>query len=726
MITTKLKLLRILMVSMLLTVIIKGSTPDVLPEKIYYIATDGNDTWSGEVASPNEEKTDGPLATLEGAREKIRELKTTYGSLPFPVIVQVRKGTYRLDKTFVLGPEDSGTKECPVTYMAYPGEKVIISGSKKIEVQWKKYKGEIYVCTIPEVKQGEWYFRDLFVNGKRQIRAKTPNEGFYFIDELIPDENTRGYSSSSFKYRPNNLKRWRNLSDVELLIFQSWDAARIKISEINKVNNTVKFAQDNFYPFTLWTRYYKEFYNENYAPYIVENVFEGLDSEGEWYLDKHSGELYYWPEKGTDIIDLEITAPVLNRLVLLQGEHVPYIMRDSIIRAVDGTILSEKIPLDTTKLINRYIDLVRADTLRYEPVLHITLSGFTFCETSWPGGWQGYILDEIEPAAITLSNAHWCTIKNNTIINIGTNGIEILKVGTNNVIDRNEISCTGSGGLRIGEHAIYNKENYWLGNAYYTPVANKRNTITNNHIHHCGMIHPSGGGILIGCSQQNNIAHNYIHDIAYCGIALRGDTEGNIVEFNHIHDAVQRLCDGGAIYAYRPYIDGTIIRNNLVHDISTDKWLKWGIYLDGFVDNVTVMDNIVYRCGWGSCMNNRGGKFNHWINNIFVDASQGQIFWGNTKNGPGNNNFINNIVFYSGADAYLINCSSEETLKNKMAEMDYNLYFYTKGGAKDMRIYNWRARAGWVNQEEPMIQSFYDWQELGFDAHSIIADPLFV
>ncbi|MFC2087002.1 chondroitinase family polysaccharide lyase [Bacteroidota bacterium] len=721
------KLLKVYVVGIFLTLIIGGNLFASIPEKILYVSKVGNDTWSGELASPNFNNTDGPLASIERARDKIREFRKEDGSLPFSVTVQVREGTYRLENTFVLGPEDSGTKDYPITYMVYPGEKVIISGSRKIENTWKKYEDGIYVCTIPEVQEGEWYFRDLFVNGKRQIRAKTPNEGFYFIQDLVKDE-TNKKSWSSFKYKTGDLKKFRNLTDVELLIIQSWDASRINISEIDDTNNVVKLAMVNHFPFTHWTSKYEVFYNENYAPYTVENVFEGLDSPGEWYLDRHTGELYFWPEEGINIEDLEITAPVLNRLVLMQGEDVPYIMLDSIVRDVDGTMLSEKIPLDTNEFVidHRYIDIVRADTLRHEPVSYITLSGFTFCETGWPGGWQGAIMDEIEPAAITLSNAHWCTIKNNTITNVGTYGIEILKVGSNNVIDMNEISYTGSGGLRIGEHLIYTKDNYWFGNAYYIPVENRRNTITNNYIHHCGMIHPSGGGILIGCSQQNVIAHNHIHDIAYCGIALRGDTEGNIVEYNHIHDAMQRLCDGGAIYAILFACDGTIIRNNLLHDIPSDKWSKWGIYIDGLVDHVIVMDNIVYRCAWGSYMDNVAGKYHHWINNIFVDATQGQMFWGGRWNQPGYNTFINNIVYYSDPDAYFINCGSENTIMNKMIEMDYNLYYYTEGGPKEMLIDVWSERIGMKDPIERPIQSLYDLQELGFDSHSIIADPLFV
>jgi len=86
----------------------------------------------------------------------------------------VRGGKYFLEKTLVLGPENSGTQNCPITYTAYPCEKPILSGGRRI-TGWKPYKGKILQCLLPEAKGGKWKLRHLFYNGQRQIRARTPN-----------------------------------------------------------------------------------------------------------------------------------------------------------------------------------------------------------------------------------------------------------------------------------------------------------------------------------------------------------------------------------------------------------------------------------------------------------------------------------------------------------------------------------------------------------------------
>ena len=117
------------------------------PEATFFVSKDGNDTWSGKMAEPNAEKTDGPFASLARARDAIREMKAKQ-SITEPVTVLVRGGAYYLDDTLVFEQQDSGTKECPVTYMAYPGEKPVISGGRKITGPWKAYKGEIMVCSL--------------------------------------------------------------------------------------------------------------------------------------------------------------------------------------------------------------------------------------------------------------------------------------------------------------------------------------------------------------------------------------------------------------------------------------------------------------------------------------------------------------------------------------------------------------------------------------------------
>ena len=100
---------------------------EAAPKADLYVAENGNDAWSGRLAAPNAAKTDGPLASLEAARNAIRKMKTT-SDLTKPVTVLLRGGTYRIRKAVEFLPVDSGGQNAPITYAAYPGEKPVIRG----------------------------------------------------------------------------------------------------------------------------------------------------------------------------------------------------------------------------------------------------------------------------------------------------------------------------------------------------------------------------------------------------------------------------------------------------------------------------------------------------------------------------------------------------------------------------------------------------------------------
>jgi hypothetical protein len=125
--------------------------------KVFYVSTEGNDAWSGKLAEPNSAKNDGPFATLARARDAIRSLHAGK-PLHKPVTVYVRGGVYTLSAPLVFLPEDSGAAKYPVTYAAYPGEKVVLSGGRTI-TGWKKAaargregRPELWTAHIPGVK----------------------------------------------------------------------------------------------------------------------------------------------------------------------------------------------------------------------------------------------------------------------------------------------------------------------------------------------------------------------------------------------------------------------------------------------------------------------------------------------------------------------------------------------------------------------------------------------
>ena len=175
---------------------LKNATAD------FYVATNGNDSWSGTLAAPNANKTDGPFATIEKAQKAVRKLKAdVYKPKKDPVetrwigsphelgkgkdiVILIRNGYYSLEKPLVFYPEDGGERvetnlptgafeyhklrDHYVTYAAYPGEKPIISGGKRIS-DWKQ-NGTIWKTNVSDHK-----VEALLVNGKLQTLARTPN-----------------------------------------------------------------------------------------------------------------------------------------------------------------------------------------------------------------------------------------------------------------------------------------------------------------------------------------------------------------------------------------------------------------------------------------------------------------------------------------------------------------------------------------------------------------------
>src|ERR1035441_8156250 len=144
---------------------------------VFFVATNGNDQWSGRLPAPNRKATDGPFATIPGALKAIRGLRQQHDSAAgrSSLTVFVGGGLYCAEAPIVLTPEDSN-----LVLAAYPGQKPVLSGGrlitgwKEVTVQGKK----LWAAGIPSVRDGKWYFRELWVNGQRATRARHPNRGY--------------------------------------------------------------------------------------------------------------------------------------------------------------------------------------------------------------------------------------------------------------------------------------------------------------------------------------------------------------------------------------------------------------------------------------------------------------------------------------------------------------------------------------------------------------------
>ena len=253
-----------------------------------------------------------PFASLTRARDAVRQhiASGPRGN----VSVVVRQGVYELSEPLVFGPEDSGAEQFAITYAAGPGETVIVSGGKKI-AGWKRGQGEIWTVVVPGVPEGKWYFRNLFVNGKRAVRARFPNQNAQpDCLQLKGAELTKDLARFTLTVAPGVLGDWHNVSDVEVMVAGNWEINRKRVESLDAKGNRIVLAPphqagpgDILPSAGRW--------------YHLENARELLDQPGEWYLDRQTGMLSYWPRPGEDMTRAEVVAPVLQQLLVVQGRR---------------------------------------------------------------------------------------------------------------------------------------------------------------------------------------------------------------------------------------------------------------------------------------------------------------------------------------------------------------------------------------------------------------------
>lgn len=606
------------------------------PKADFYVAANGNDSWSGKLATPNRQRTDGPFATLKRAQQAVRELRRTQ-RLSRPVVVMVRKGTYYLSEPLVFTPEDSGTAQSPTVYTAYPGEKPIISGGVVLK-GWVVTPDGRWQLQIPEVQRGEWNFIQLWVNGERRYRPRLPKGGYYTIAEELPP--VQGKGSNSFVFQRGEIRPdWYRLNDVEVMATQLWTMARLRIAAVDTEKNIVTFTGTTSHD-QWWSTLHKG------HRYFVENVREALSEPGEWYLDRGKGVLTYLPKSGETPEKSAVIAPRLERLLVLKGD-------------IEG----------------------------HKWVQYLLFRGLTFAHTNWVTPNEGYSFPQAEAilwAAISAEGARDCAFEDCGVTHTGTYAIEFGRGCKRNRVERCELTDLGAGGVKIGEMVIRQDEE---------EVAS-HNIIRDCLIAHGGRLHPAAVGVWIGQSPYNRIEHNEICDFYYTGISVGwtwGYTQAlahhTTVAYNHVHHIGQRvLSDMGGIYTLG-FHEGTVIHHNLFHDIESLTYGGWGIYFDEGTTHILAQNNVVYRTKTGG-FHQHYGKENVVRNNIFAFAREGQIQRTRMEEHL-SFTFERNIVYWREGPLLHGNWSDNQY------RMDYNLYWHEGGGEirfANFTLEEWRAK----------------------------------
>lgn len=612
-----------------------------------YVSTEGRDEWVGKRPAASLGAPDGPVATLAHALQLSRQRRALAPNAP--IRIELRGGFYPLPEPILLTSEDSGPSAAAgLTIASFPGETATLSGGRRL-TGWKPVAGTagMWQLEIPEVKSGKWYFRELFVNGHRRQRARTPNEGFFRIQGASPQDKP-----VKLAFRAGDIKpEWAWRGDVEVVALLSWADFRLMIRAVDEKNHVATLSGDP-----------KPSNREDNARYYVENAPDALDTPGEWYLDRAAGLLRYWAAQGEDMNSSEVVAPFLKGLVTIKG-------------AVGS------------------------------PVRHLTLQGLTFSHTGWVLPKEGYVDTQ---AAIGIGGdiradfAVDCRIADCVFSHLAGYGAELGRGCQRVSILGNEFAELGAGGIRIGETAKRTAE----------AERTFGNIVSDNHLHGLGRVCAPGIGVLVLQSGQNLISHNHIHDLYYTAVSVGWNwgyqetpCRGNIVEFNHMHDIGQgMLSDMGAVYTLGIQ-EGTVVRNNLVHDVNSFTYGGWGLYTDEGSTGILLENNVVYRTK-SAGFHQHYGRDNTVRNNIFAFGKEHQLMRTRAEE-HSSFSFRNNIVYFDSGDLLGSNWSNDHY------KMERNLYFDARSPKSPENL---RFDGG----------SLAEWRRRGHDADSMVADPLFV
>ena len=657
-----------------------------------HVSPAGNDGWSGRYAEPNAGKTDGPLATLGKAQQKARELRRSAACLG-PLTVWIRGGRYPLQKPLQFGAEDSGA----TTYAAYPGEKPVFDGGVEIG-GWSETSVNgvtAWVAEVSELLENGVPFRSLFVNGRRAVRPRLPKRDFFWMAEASHVPGGQLFQGSDrFRAKPEDMRSWRNLDRVDVIVMHFWVEERMPIVGYDPQTGWVKSSRRSI--FVL-----KDDVRNCPAKYYVENVFEALTEPGEWYLDPQEGKLYYIPRDGEDLQTARVVAPRLQQLLRVQGDLGSG-------RPVTGVrfvgLTFEHTDWQDTTGFGRWVDpyLPAAQWRPRDSYRHFVVANEVDPYQDYAAMPQAAFQ---VPGAVLFQGAEQCTLENCRIAHVGGYGVDLQEGCFSNRIVGNEITDLGAGGIKLDG-----------ADAEGTPAwRNGHQQITDNHVHDGGHVYLSACGIALIHSFDNNVSHNLIHDFYYTGVSCGwiwgfadNVSHNNRIEKNHIHHLGKGiLSDMGGIYTLGVQ-PGTVLRGNLIHDIEKSNYGGWAIYPDEGSAHILIENNVCYNTS-STVFHQHYGRENIVRNNIWAFGREGMIQLSRRGAAHTSLTFQCNIILSNGQPVNVGGYGHKLTEPNMVS--DLNLIWDVAGEPF--------ARQG---QDKLTVAQL---QEHGLERHSLVADPKF-
>jgi len=641
-----------------------------------------------------------PWRTLAGARDRLRRLRAA-GKITGPATVLVHDGEYALAETVAFTPLDSHTH-----YVAAPRARPVFDGGRRL-TGWKvgvRNGRTEWTLTLPEIAADRWYFRSLFVNGRRAPRARLPKftpdekgaQQVFRIGEIRhPEAGDLFAGSATFKAREGDVQNWASLPDAEFVLLHYWVEERLTRPHLSPETGWLRFGRRS--AFNLYEAFAARYGNRELARYYIDNLFEALTEPGEWYLNRETGKLHYLPRPGETPANTVVVAPRLQTFVRASGQFF-----NDTIEAYDAhaTIFIDGLALTglTFRHGDWYSPLTANQQFHPEYGLDLPLGGSLQAAHAVPG-------------AITIRAARNCAVRDCTVERAGLYGIEFDEGCRACAAVGNHLHDLGAGGIRGGGTDLDGHLDGRTGHL----------TITDNTIHDIGRIFHQGVGVFLGHAFDCEVAHNHIHHTCYTGISTgwtwgfrETPSRNNRIEHNLIHDiGAGILSDMGGIYTLGVQ-PGSVVRGNHVHDVSAQDYGGWGIYLDEGSSHFLVEHNLVH--------DTKHAPFNiHFAReivvrqNIFARGHHALASVSRVEPGQISASFHNNIVV--GPSLRLF-CGGYKGGISQGALVSNANCFWSPGGRLPDSA-NPRSRTPGV----PPRVTWAAWRRAGHDSLSIVADP---
>ncbi|MBD3321247.1 MAG: hypothetical protein GF350_09150 [Chitinivibrionales bacterium] len=561
------------------------------PMATYYISPTGNDSNPGVSQAQ-------PFQTLEKARDAVRAIN---GSMTGDIEVVLLPGTYIRDSTFRLDERDGGSGGYRVIYKASQQYAASISGGVRIS-GWTVHDSSANIYTASWDRPGldSPGFRQMYVDGKRCIRAREPNlhprdENDYYLGNRETDYHellSWVSMQNGFVVDTAEVNHWLPLipSDdylrlVEAGIMVEWEKFFLRLEGF-----TFTAGEATFYP---QAREQIVLMKNPYPPkipgqrYHFENALAFVDAEGEFFVDPFTRKVFYKPRAVEgDLSASTIIVPAVDTLVKIEP------------RGEDQSGPDDDSRLDT-------------------PVKNIVFKNLIFEYTTWMRpSIAGHIPVQAEDYSVLLDDGSRryhralgnvylkacdsIRFERNVFQHMGATALDLHFGCHDNVIIGNVFYDISANGIAEGDlhdstvHPVADPEN--------AKRLNARNSITDNYVYNTGQCYTGAVGIQSGFADGSYIAHNEVHGLPYSGICFgwHGGYSGtaaqnNIIRGNLVHDVMRLMHDGGAIYVLGTQ-PGSVIDSNCIYTIykyAPEFNSFFPLYLDNGANGLTVRDNRV-------------------------------------------------------------------------------------------------------------------------------------